>query len=57
MRSSFLAIGAVATALGFIAATLPAEAQARSRTRITIQNRRSRDAGTTIKPGERGVPE
>jgi hypothetical protein len=54
MRSSFLAFGAVATALGFLAASLPAEAQERSRTRITIQKRSYLDAGTTIKPGERG---
>jgi hypothetical protein len=54
MRSSFLAFGAVATALGFLAASLPAEAQERTRTRITIQKRSYLDAGTTIKPGERG---
>jgi hypothetical protein len=51
MRSSILAFGAVATALGFLAASLPVEAQERSRTRITIQKRSYLDAGTTLKPG------
>ena len=54
MRSSILAIGAVVTALGFLAASLPVEAQERTRTRITIQKRSYLDAGTTIKPGGRG---
>jgi hypothetical protein len=54
MRSSILAFGAVATALGLLAASLPVEAQERSRTRITIQKRSYLDAGTTIKPGGRG---
>ena len=51
MRSSILAIGAAAAALGLLAASLPAEAQNPSRPRITIQKRSYLDAGTTLKPG------
>ena len=51
MRSSLLAFGAAAAALGLLVASLPAEAQERSRTRITIQKRSYLDAGTTLKPG------
>jgi hypothetical protein len=50
MRSSILAVGAAAAALGLLAASLPAEAQ-NPRTRITIQKRSYLDAGTALKPG------
>ena len=49
MRSSILAVGAAAAALGLLAASLPAEAQ--NRTRITIQKRSYLDAGTMVRPG------
>jgi hypothetical protein len=44
---------AVATALAFLLASLPAEAESqRARTRITVKKPRSYlDAGTTVKPG------
>jgi hypothetical protein len=44
---------AVATALAFLFASLPAEAESqRARTRITVKKQRSYlDAGTTVKPG------
>lgn len=51
MRSSLLAFGAAAAALGLLMASLPVEAQDRSRTRITIQKRSYLDAGTMVKPG------
>ena len=44
-------IAAVATAVAFLFASFPVEAQDRARTRITIQKRSYLDAGTTIKPG------
>jgi hypothetical protein len=51
MRSSLLAIGSAIAALGLLVATLPVEAQDRSRTRITVQPRSYLDAGTMVKPG------
>jgi hypothetical protein len=51
MRSGLLALGAATAALGLLAASLPVEAQDRSRTRITVQPRSYLDAGTMVKPG------
>ena len=44
-------VAAVTIAIAFFLATLPVEAQDRSRTRITVQPRSYLDAGTMVKPG------
>ena len=51
MRSKVFALVAAAAATALLAATLPADAQDRARTRITIQKRSYLDAGTVVKPG------
>lgn len=45
-------LAAVAAAAGLLLATIPADAQDRARTRITVQKRSYLDAGTVIKPGD-----
>lgn len=45
-------IAAAATAIAFLFASFPVEAQERARTRITIQKRSYLDPGTVVKPGE-----
>jgi hypothetical protein len=51
MRSKVFALIAAAAATALLAATLPADAQDRARTRITIQKRSYLDPGTVVKPG------
>jgi len=51
MRSKLLVLGAATAAIGLLAASIPADAQDRARTRITIQKRSYLDAGTVVKPG------
>ena len=41
---------ALAAAFGLLAASVPADAQDRARTRITVQKRSYLDAGTVVKP-------
>lgn len=51
MRSKFAVAGAAVAAFALIAASIPADAQDRARTRITVQKRSYLDAGTVVKPG------
>ena len=44
-------LAAIAAAGAVLAAGFPADAQERSRTRITVQKRSYLDAGTVVKPG------
>jgi hypothetical protein len=50
MRFGLVSLAAVA-AFSVLAASFPADAQDRPRTRITIQKRSYLDAGTVVKPG------
>lgn len=51
MRSKLLVLGAATAAIALLAASYPADAQDRARTRITIKKRSYLDAGTVVKPG------
>jgi hypothetical protein len=51
MHRKVAATIAAVAAVSFFAATIPAEAQDRARTRITIQKRSYLDPGTKVKPG------
>jgi hypothetical protein len=51
MPSKLLLLGATVATIGLLAASIPAEAQDRARTRITIQKRSYLDPGTVVKPG------
>jgi hypothetical protein len=51
MPLRLVSFGAVVATLGLLAASYPADAQDRPRTRITIQKRSYLDAGTVVKPG------
>jgi hypothetical protein len=51
MRVKLVGFLAIATAFGLLAASIPADAQDRARTRITVQKRSYLDAGTVVKPG------
>jgi hypothetical protein len=51
MRVKLVGFLAIATAFGLLAASIPADAQNRARTRITVQKRSYLDAGTVVKPG------
>jgi hypothetical protein len=51
MRVRLVGFFALAAAFGLLAASVPADAQDRARTRITVQKRSYLDAGTVVKPG------
>jgi hypothetical protein len=51
MRIQLVGFCSAVAAIAFLAATLPADAQDRPRTRITVQKRSYLDAGTVVKPG------
>jgi hypothetical protein len=54
MRVRLVGFFALVAAFGLLAATIPADAQNRARTRITVQKRSYLDAGTVVKPGSMG---
>jgi hypothetical protein len=51
MRSKSAVLVAAVAAVALVAASIPADAQDRARTRIIIKKRSYLDAGTVIKPG------
>lgn len=51
MRVRLVGFFALAAVAGLLAGTIPADAQDRARTRITVQKRSYLDAGTVVKPG------
>jgi hypothetical protein len=51
MRTRLVGFCAVAATFALLAASFPADAQDRPRTRITVQKRSYLDAGTVVKPG------
>jgi hypothetical protein len=51
MRIRLVGFFALTAAIGLLAASVPADAQDRARTRITVQKRSYLDAGTVVKPG------
>jgi hypothetical protein len=54
MRVRLVGFLALVAAFGLLAASIPADAQDRARTRITVQKRSYLDAGTVVKPGSMG---
>jgi hypothetical protein len=51
MRVRLVGFLALIATFGLLAASIPADAQDRARTRITVQKRSYLDAGTVVKPG------